>query len=76
VWFNDRERASREPGDEGSAMNSRSGKFKRSMTILVKDLELFAALQLAHFIVWRELHRTEREEATRRKYFREGTSEV
>jgi hypothetical protein len=39
------------------------------MLVLFKDLELLASLYLAHFIVWRELRRSEREEATRRNDF-------
>ena len=57
-------------------MSKRSEKLKRGMTVLVKDLELLASLYLAHFIVWRELRRSEREEVARRKNFEVGRMEV
>ena len=57
-------------------MNTWSEKLKRSMWILVKDLELLAAVYIAHFIVWRELRRSEREETARRKNFDVGPVEV
>jgi hypothetical protein len=53
-------------------MSKRSEKLKRSMTVLVKDLELLASLYLAHFIVWRELRRSDREEVARRKNLEVG----
>ena len=56
-------------------MSTRSQKLKRSMTVLVKDLELLASLYVAHFIVWRELRRCEKAGA-RRKSFEVGRMEV
>ena len=59
-----------------ATMNTRSEKLKRSMSVLVKDLELLASLYLAHFIVWRELRRAEREGDARRRNFAVGRLEV
>jgi hypothetical protein len=57
-------------------MSIRSEKLKHSLSVLVKDLELLASLYLAHFIVWRELRRCEREETARRKSFAVGRMEI
>ena len=57
-------------------MRTRSEKLKRSMSVLVKDLELLASLYVAHFIVWRELRRCERDGAVRRKSFEVGRMEI
>lgn len=54
-----------------TVMSTRSEKLKRRMLVLFKDLELFGALYVAHFIVWRELRRLERE-ATQRRVFEAG----
>ena len=57
-------------------MSTRSEKLKRSLSVLLKDLELLVSLYVAHFIVWRELRRCEKEETARRKSFAVGRMEV